>query len=130
MEIVYFELNDWSRGKDFPNAEPFNSWMRNRLLPIFRNEDWVKENKLCVRASNVDMSQNFCITATKEWVEKNCPELLIKYTEFLREPDEYGDVEGRFGCPFLDYEESNIGVTWWYEDGDEPEESEDDEDDN
>lgn len=127
-EIIYFELNNWACGRDYPDAEPFISWM-GTLLPIFRNEDWAKENKLCVRASNVDMSQNFCITATKEWVENNCPELLTKYTQFLRKPDKYGYVDGRFGCPFLDYEESNIGVKWWYEDSDEPEECEDDEDD-
>ena len=42
--------------------------------------------------------------------------------------DEYGDVEGLFGCPFLEYEESNIGITWWHEDGDEPEESDDEDD--
>lgn len=127
-EIIYFELNNWCCGRDYPDAEPFMSWMRG-FLPIFRNEKWVKENKLCVRASNVDMSQNFCISATKEWVEQNCPELLTKYTQFLRKPDKYGDVDGRFGCPFLEYEESNFGITWWYEDGEEPDESEDDEDD-
>ena len=48
-------------------------------------------------------------------VEKNCPELLTKYTQFLRNPDEYGDVEGKFGCPFLEYNESNFGVKYWSE---------------
>lgn len=115
MDIIYFELNNWACGKDYPNAEPFIGWMR-RILPIFRNEEWVKENKLCVNAVIVDLSQNFCITATKEWVEKNCPTLLTTHQEFLRIPDEYGDVEGRFGHPFLEYEDYNIGVNWLNED--------------
>ena len=127
MEVIYFELNNWSRGRDYPATEPFIGWMERHLLPIFRNEKWVEENNLCIRASIVDMSQNFCITATKEWVEQNCPELLTKYTQFLREPDKYGDVEGQFGCPFLEYDESNIGLDWWSDEEDEPEE-EDEED--
>lgn len=110
-EIIYFELNNWSCGKDYPNRRPFKDWMQ-RILPIFRNESWVKENKLCVVACIVDCSQNFCITATKEWVDKNCPELLTKFRQFLREPNKYGNVEGQFGHPFLEYEDYNIGITW------------------
>lgn len=111
-DIVYFELNNWTTGKDYPDAEPFLSWMKNDLCIQFRNENWVKENKLCVVVSRIDMSQNFCITATKEWVEKNCPELFTKYIEFIRYPNEYGDAEGRFGGYFLPYEEENIGIEY------------------
>ena len=85
--------------------------MRNDLKIKFRDEEWVKQNKLCVVMDFVDMSQNFCITATKEWVENNCPNLLTKYIQFLRTPDEYGDVEGRFGHQFLEYDEDNFGIT-------------------
>lgn len=109
-EVVYFELNNWSAGRDYPNDEPFLSWMANDLKIKFRNEEWVKENNLCVVMDLVDMSQNFCITATKEWVEKNCPKLLTEYTEFLRFPDEDGEVQGRFGHWFLEYEEDNFGI--------------------
>jgi len=110
-EVVYFELNNWFAGRDYPNDEPFLSWMRNDLRIKFRDEKWVKDNKLCVVMDFVDMSQNFCITATKEWVENNCQSLLTTYTEYLRFPDEYGDVQGRFGHWFLEYEESNFGIT-------------------
>lgn len=109
-EIVYFELNNWFSGMDYPDAEPFITWMSNDLKQYFRNEEWVKENKLCVVHSIVDMSMNYCITATKEWVEENCPELLTKYTQFIREPDEWGDVEGQFGSYFRPYEEQYFGV--------------------
>lgn len=110
-EIVYFELNNWFAERDFPNDEPFLSWMNDDLDIKFCNEDWVRNNKLCIVHDFVDMSENFCITATKEWVENNCPDLLTKYTKFLRTPDEDGYVEGRFGHEFLEYDENNFGIT-------------------
>ena len=110
MDIVYFELNNWCSGRDYPDAEPFLSWMRDDLNQKFRDEEWIKENKLVVVESLVDMSMNFCITATKEWVEENCPELLSTYENFVRKPEDGEDVPyGRFECPFLEYEEENIG---------------------
>ena len=141
-DIVYFELNNWFVGRDYPDAEPFLSWMRDDLNQTFRDEKWVKENKLCVVFTLIDMSQNYCITATKDWVLKNCPDLLSDkeydtgfvirygrgedeeehYTEhysfkqFLRYPDEHGDVYSRFGMVFLPYEECNFGVMEVYDD--------------
>lgn len=115
-KIVYFELNNWFAGEDYPNDEPFLSWMRDDLNIKFRNEKWVIENELCVVESIVDMSSNFCITAKKEWVEKNCPKLLTDYKEFLRYPDEDGEVYGRFGCHFLEWSKENFGITWDDED--------------
>ena len=116
--IVYFELNNWFAGQDYPDCEPFLAWMGDDLLLRFVDENWVKENKLCVVGGNVDMSVNFCITATKEWVENNCPELLTKYTQFIRTPDKDGEVEGRFGAPFKQYTEENIGIHYWDYDND------------
>ena len=109
-DVVYFELNNWTPGVDYPCEEPFLSWMRYDLYQKFRDEDWVKENKLCVVCSLVDMSQNYCISATKQWVEENCPTLLTRYQEFLRYPDEDGFIEGRFGDLFKEYNEDNIGL--------------------
>lgn len=115
-DIIYFELNNWFCGRDYPNAEPFVSWMGNDYALRFLDDTWCKENRLCVAQSNIDMSTNFCIAATKSWVEKNCPELLTKFSEFLRTPDEYGDVYGKFGSTFLEYNESNFGCTFIDED--------------
>ena len=111
MEIVYFELNNWFPERDFPAAEPFLTWMTSPYGGIFAEDDWCKENKLCVVQTFIDMSVNYCITATKEWVEANCPELLTKYTQFLRFPDpEYdNEVYGRFGSPFKEWSEENFG---------------------
>lgn len=108
-EVVYFELNNWIPGEHYPNVEPFITWIGDDLNIHFNNEDWVTENKLCVVRNIIDMSVNFCITATKNWVEKNCPELLTKYREFLRFPEEDG-VYGDFGDEFLEYSEDNIGI--------------------
>lgn len=140
QDIVYFELNNWFSGRDYPNEEPFKSWMGNDINLRFSNDEWVRENKLCVYESNVDMSINFCITATRKWVMENCPKLLStdigvittqisdnngewesvqevwSYRKFLRFPDEDGEVYGKFGCPFLEYSEENIGVHWWEDD--------------
>lgn len=107
MEVVYFELNNWMPGRDYPEAEPFIEWMSNDLKQQFEDEEWIKENKLVVVESLIDMSVNYCVTAPKEWVEKNCSELLAKYEEFLRVADEV--PVGRFGCPFLEWSEENTG---------------------
>lgn len=75
MEIIYFEINDWSAGRDFPDCEPFNTWLDIDNL-TFRNEQWLIENKIIVVETIIDMSLNYCVTAPKEWVEKNCPCIL------------------------------------------------------
>ena len=43
-EIVYFELNNWMPDKDYPNAEPFKTWISYKHFN-FDNEDWIKDNK-------------------------------------------------------------------------------------
>ncbi len=114
MEVVYFELNNWMRGKHYPDDEPFISWIGNDLSIRFNSDEWVEDNKLCVVRSIIDMSVNFCITATKEWVEHNCPKLLTEYRNFLRFPDKDGYVYGKFGHEFLEYSKENIGITDHY----------------
>lgn len=109
-EIVYFELNHWSTDY-FPDCEPYLTWMEDEVLQ-FRNQEWIKENKLVVVETLVDMSCNYCITAPRKWVEENCKEILTTHKQFLREPDEDGNIYGQFGCPFLEYTEENIG--YWF----------------
>jgi hypothetical protein len=41
---------------------------------------------------------------------ENCPKLLTEYKEFLRFPDEDGDVYGQFDNQFLEYSEENFGI--------------------
>lgn len=114
-DVVHFELNNWMCGEDYPNDQPFISWLGNDFNINLRSSEWAKTNHLCVVASILDMSSNFCITASRKWVEEVCPKLLTHYPQFLRTPDEYGELYGRYGCPFLEYTEANFGVVWWDE---------------
>ena len=111
-EIIYFELNNWFPDRDYPNAEPFTSWLDfNWGGCVLQNEDWCKENQLCVIWTHVDMSSNYCVTAQKDWVEQVCPELLTKYTKFLRYPNPKYDNEvyGQFGHSFLEWSPEHFG---------------------
>ena len=138
-DIVYFEFNNWFAGRDYPVGEPYEHWMSDDVLQ-FGDDDWCKENKLCVNEAVIDMSINYCITAPREWVMKNCPELLSdiayeytmiredrkdtflkKYSDFLRFPDENDEVYGRFGHEFLEYMPENFGNHVTYSEDDEEE---------
>lgn len=110
-DVIYFEVNNWFPGINYPNNKRFINWLSNDFNIIFNNENWVKENKLCVVRTLIDMSTNFCITAKKQWVEDNCPELLTEYTQFLRQPNNDGEVYSEFGMTFLKYCDENIGIT-------------------
>ena len=112
-DIVYFEVNNWCPGEDYPTAEPFYEWLGNDLHQTFMSEDWVKENKLCVVFTVVDMSFNYAVTAPLSWVQEHCPVILEEpwKSKFCYEPkDGEDEVEGRFSS-FLPYIEENIGIT-------------------
>lgn len=139
-EIIYFELDNWFCGRDYPNAQPFIDWIGKDYNFYFGNDEWCKENKLCVEAGPIDMSTCFCISAPKSWIEENCPKLLTdeecgsyyiiqsvddnkqwvtekkyescKYSKFICK-----NKKGRIsGWPFREYKEENFGVHWndWY----------------
>ena len=141
-DIVYLEFNNWFGGRDYPEIPNIKDWVGkcdhlNYNSPLF-DDEWCKEQKICVAVGNIDMSCNFCITAPREWAEKNCPECLTddtytvdfqiqgkdgikiktetySFKQFRHEPNKYGDVYGRFGWPFLEYKEENFGRTWYNE---------------
>lgn len=75
-EIVYFSVNNWFCGEDYPPTENFKKWLGSDLNQAFRNDEWAKENKLCIYCGPIDMSMNYTIAAPRKWVEENCPELL------------------------------------------------------
>lgn len=137
-QLVYFELNDWFSGRDYPNEEPFTTWIcENR----FDDAEWCRQNRLVVTAGHIDMSRNWCIIAPESWVYDNYPKLLEDHTctysiithsydternklvskttihtskmfDFLRQPDEDGVVYGKFGWRFPEYSEEHFGVLW------------------
>ena len=144
-EIIYFEIDNWFAGRDYPNAQPFLSWMNDDLNLAFANNNWCIENRLCVEAILIDMSVCFCVAAPRSWVEENCPKLLTdeecgskimigdeikyehcSYSKFICKPDKDGEVYGRISdLHFAEYKEENFGVHWndeeYYDDEDEEE---------
>ena len=141
-DVIYLEFNNWFGGRDYPEIPNIEKWVGGceKGSPLF-DDQWCKEQKICVLAGNIDMSCNFCITAPRSWVEKNCPECLTddtytvdfhyygpngesikteeySFKQFRREVEDGDDVAyGRFGWRFLEYTEENFGRTWCDEDG-------------
>ncbi len=135
-DIVYFSINDWFQGLDYPPDEIFAKWVG--LNSPLSDGAWCKEHKICVKHGCIDMSQNWCVSAPRSFVEEYCPKLLTdeeytyetllhtkgetilninknRYSNFVYTPDKYGDIEDRFGWAFLEYNEDNFGVTWYEE---------------
>ena len=68
QEIIYFEINNWFCGRDYPPIEPFKTWVHTNR---FSNDAWCKENKLVVMTGPIDMSSNWLVAAPRKWVEDN-----------------------------------------------------------
>lgn len=138
--IVYFELGNWSSGKDHPNREPFSTWMMDSVLQ-FGNDKWCVDNQLCVikhhKSSDPDGKYYFLIAAKEDWVLVNCPQLLStdkysytattrksgnsftqstvtkRYSDFVCQPDKNGKVIGtKSKAEFPTYSEENFGVKY------------------
>ena len=132
-EIIYFELNDWFLGRDYPPIDGIEELM----FGAFDNDEYCFENRLCVLRGPYDMSLNLCVSAERSWVEQNLPQLLTdesysysysrcygentkemvvdfkKYKDFLRFPSNGKDVYGRFGWRFLTHCKENYGVHYY-----------------
>ena len=73
-DVVYFSINNWFQGRDYPVGNIFEIWVG--LNSPLSDDAWCKENKICVECGSIDMSQNWCVSAPRSFVEKYCPELL------------------------------------------------------
>jgi len=104
-DIVYFYICDWY---DYTGADPLEQWVIDNK---FGNEDWVKENKLCVILVPYVMEIYYFVTAKREWVKKNCPCILDKKYHMTRTPDENGKVLDPTCDEYLTYSEENIGIS-------------------
>lgn len=103
--VVYFQCNDWN---PYPDAAyrfiydyiegPVYAEHESSVIKSRDEQDkWIKENDLCINSDIYDMSIEYWVTTTKEWLAENFPELL----QFaMEEPDDEW---------FLKYEESNVG---------------------
>ena len=140
-EVIYFNVNNWFYEIDYPPiSDEFSKWVCEYY---FMDDEWCKAQKLCVLAGNIDMSDNYCISAPRSWVEKNCPQLLTddEYTYYLvyqnYDPKTGGTIEekrefkkkfsdfvckpkpgnsyvvGKFGWVFREYCEENFGVEFY-----------------
>ena len=150
-EIIYFSVNNWFEGQDYPPTDNFRKWLRDDFQQQFKDDKWAKENKLCINFGYIDMSQNYTIAAPRSWVEENCPELLTdeeytyitciygkdgekriehkkKYSDFVDHPDSCGEVYDRFGWPYPEYKEENFGSNRYDEELSYNEEEEDESD--
>ena len=149
MDIIYFSVNNWGSGKYYPPTENFEKWLGDDLNQMFTNDAWCKKNKLCIYYGIIDMSINYTVSAQREWVEKNCPELLTddeyilediehkkKYSDFVYTPEEGEDLpdnDNIGNMPFREYCEENFGCEYyetdWWEDNEDDEDSDEDDKD-
>ena len=125
-EVVYFQMNNWFAGRDYPAEEPFLTWMKDDCKLLLCNGKFAKQNQLCVKVRIVDMAHVFMVTALKSWVEKTCPSLLTEHSRFLVQPDASGRYMGRFGMEAFEWKPSHVG-TYWMDDYDSEEDEEDEE---
>ena len=90
-------MKNWFCGRDYPDTPNFRKWFKDDLKQSFMSDEWCKENKLCVYQGMIDMSYNYTVSAPREWVEKNCPELLTDkeytYTTQVGSPEQMKSVE-------------------------------------
>lgn len=109
-EICYIELNNWFACRDYPATDN----MHKAVNELFGKNKYCQDNKIAVVATIYDMSHNFNITCTKDWIEKNYPELLeTANKKFWRYPENGCDLPDAELCGyFLEYEEENFGVRW------------------
>lgn len=129
-DLIYFSVDDWSCGEDYPDKEPFITWFTsnyenpNHITYKFEDDKWCKENKLVVVCTLLDLSLNFNIIAAKEWIERNCPYIIgsrFDYTDKLERGSLWDEPVNKlekdlylgFWGHFLPYREENYGV--WYE---------------
>lgn len=103
MTIVYLQCNDWSPSPEKASRLIYDYlegsiYDKNSVIKTVEEKlEWVKTNKLCINTDIWNMSIQYWITTTKEWLELNFPELLPYCSE--TPDDDY----------YLEYTEDNYG---------------------
>lgn len=130
-DIVFFKCNNWFCGRDYPDSKTFREWMRNDLNLTLRDDSFAKKNRLCIHYGILDMANGFTVSAPREWVEKNCPEIIGSQFEVVPKEGETVPSEDYYGIPFREYKEENFGVEYyevnWYDDEDDSDDYDEDE---
>ena len=106
-ELIKFWVNDWAPENDFPDEEPFSTWMQEEVFcdAVLDGtaDKYCKANKICAVYDLIDQSVEFSVVAPREWVETVCP--CIIGTKFEKKAEA---KIGRF-VKFPEYKESNYG---------------------
>lgn len=121
-DLICFEVNDWH---EYPKY--FDEWYNYKLhrhsgckwMPDL--DKFAKDNRLCVQIVIIDMAVSMMFTATREWAEKNIPDLFED--KWMKECV-YGlgnivphEIKGHPSCEFfLDWTEDNFGAKELIED--------------
>jgi len=117
--VVYIQMNNWHK-RDC-NKRFFYCYLEGALSTMNginveypegivcktsdEEEQWMIDNKLCINNDVYDMSSQYWITTTKEWVERNFPELMPYVSE---DPEDYMYKNDR--KYFLKYTQENYGI--------------------
>lgn len=115
-KIIYFQLNHYTIKETYP-IEPFTTWDKEPYPYLVEKEYIMKNNKWC-KDNNVNIVINagcdegfvFRVSATKYWLDKNFPELFIKYKDLIcTRKNKSGDILDCYGMSFDKYNKDKCG---------------------
>lgn len=118
--LIHIWLNNWSN-KYCPPEEPFLTWLDDDNLTLCDNQWMSKQDGITACYSLVDMSINFAVTATEEWVRKNCP-ILLENQDYRKKftIDNIYNHDNRLnvamGTPLLPLTEETNGKVFYWDD--------------
>lgn len=72
--MIHFKVNNWDSDY-YPDSEPFYTWMDDNCELLKQSLNWDK-SQVQVICYNNDMSLEYIVSATEEWIQENCPAIL------------------------------------------------------
>lgn len=127
-DIVKFYINNWEpdcpetcQGIDIFSKECFVTEYIHIFGDSFyefkfTDDDWCREQKICVLNDIADQSTDSFVVAPREWVEKNWPEIINSEWDYTNKPSPFLS-HPRLTNPediWLDYCEDNFGCDWLF----------------
>ena len=120
-QLVYFTVDNWSPGVDYPRCDNFENLYREDLDAFaFIDNEYCKENKLAVYCTTLDMSIAFTVVAPIGWCVKNSPEIIGSYWDETAKPGKNNWKESIYGLPYPEYKEKNFKCKFIQYNGNEP----------
>lgn len=104
-DIIWFRACDWLV-EEFEEAgiDWFNS---PEYKYCILDNQWCKDNELCVSLDIWDLAVVCFVAAKKEWVEKNYPKVIGSKCQLT---PEYFQHPGYGDCIFVEYTKENLGL--------------------